>query len=228
MNYSDTPVMGLKSSQVIYGAGAVGFYGVDAIAGVVNMETIDPTPTQQTQIELGAGTYSNSILGFQTTGTSQKVGYAFAYGQNVTDGPINHRLVYNAPYGNALACTPQLVAMGCGSYIVDQQTVRRSGVATLRYDFDPSTSLTLTGVTMHSWDDGSGNGANDWLLPQFAPPPPPVVYGAQGSGPVWLSTAINDGELRLSKRIGEHLVVLDGFHSYFTAGRNYQYNIPPA
>ncbi|MDQ6781382.1 MAG: TonB-dependent receptor, partial [Candidatus Eremiobacteraeota bacterium] len=186
------------------------------------------TPAQQTQLELGAGTYSNSVVGLQTTGTAQKVGYAFAYGQNVSNGPIDHRLVYNAPYGNALGCTPALIATGCGSYIVDQQTVRRSGVLTLRYDFDPTASVTLTGVTMHAWDDGSGNGANDWLLPQFAPPPPPVVSGAQGSGPVWLATAINDGELRISKRVGEHLIVLDGFRSYFTAGRNYQYNIPPA
>ncbi len=228
MNYSDTPVMGLKSTQVIYGASAVGFYGVDAIAGVVNLQTIDPTPTQQTTLELGAGTYNNSIVGLQTTGTTQKLGYAFAYGQNVTNGPIDHRLVYNAPYGNALGCTPALIALGCGSYIVDQQTVRRSGVVTLRYNFDSTTSFTLTGVTMHAWDDGSGNGANDWLLPQFAPPPPPVVSGAQGSGPVWLATGINDGEARLSKQIGRSLVVVDAFRSYFTAGRNYQYNIPPA
>jgi len=228
MNYSDTPVMGLKSSQVIYGAGAVGFYGVDAIAGVVNLQTIDPTPSQETRLEIGGGTYSASILGLQTTGTVEKLGYAFAYGQNVTNGPIDHRLVYNAPYGNALGCTPQLITLGCGSYIVDQQTVRRSGVVTLRYSFDPTTTVAITGVTLHAWDDGSGNGANDWLLPKFAPPPPPLVSGAQGSGPVWLSTGINDGEVRFSKQAGRNLVVVDAFRSYFTAGRNYQFNIPPA
>lgn len=228
MNYSDTPVMGLKSSQVIYGAGAVGFYGVDAIAGVVNLQTIDPTPTEETRLELGGGSYGASLVGLQSTGTVQKLGYALAYGQNVTNGPIDRRLVYNAPYGNALGCTPQLIALGCGSYIVDQQTVRRSGVVTLRYNFDATTTVAITGVTLHAWDDGSGNGANDFLLPQFAPSPPPIVSGAQGSGPVWLATGINDGEVRLTKQAGKNLVVVDAFRSYFTAGRNYQFNIPPA
>ncbi|MDQ2817646.1 MAG: TonB-dependent receptor [Candidatus Eremiobacteraeota bacterium] len=225
MNYSDTPIFGLKSSQVVYGAGAVGFYGVDAVGGIINLQTIEPTVEPENTFNVGLGTYNQNILGFQSTGTQGKLGYAVAYGQSTTDGPIDHRFVFNVPYGNALGCASP-GAPTCGFYVVDQTTVRRSGVLSLRLAPDASSSLTLTGITMHAWDDGSGNGANDMLLGQFAGSP--GQQGPQGSGPVWLDTGINDGEIRYAKQMGQNLVVVDGFQSHFNAGRNYQFNIPPA
>ncbi|MBC5827887.1 MAG: TonB-dependent receptor [Candidatus Eremiobacteraeota bacterium] len=225
MNYSDTPIFGLKSSQVVYGAGAVGFYGVDAVGGIINLQTIEPTVEPESSLNVGLGTYNQKILGFQSTGTQGKLGYAVAYGQSTTDGPIDHRFVFNVPYGNALGCASPGTPT-CGFYVVDQTTVRRSGVVSLRLTPDASSSLTLTGISMHAWDDGSGNGANDMLLKQFAGSP--GQQGPQGSGPVWLDTGINDGELRYAKRMGQNLVVVDGFQSHFNAGRNYQFNIPPA
>ena len=224
MNYSDTPIFGLKASQVVYGAGAVGFYGVDAVGGIVNLETIEPTLTPENTFDIGFGTYNAKILGFQSTGTQGKLGYALAWGQNTTNGPIDTRLVFNPPYAAGLGCAGGSPS-NCGFYVVDQTTVRRSGVLSLRFAPDPNSTLTLTGVTMHAWDDGSGNGANDLLLSQFASP---GSQGPQGSGPVWLETGINDGEVRYAKRVGSSLIVLDGFQSHFQAGRNYQFNTPPA
>jgi outer membrane receptor protein involved in Fe transport len=160
-NYDLSPVYPFQSTTVLYGS-ASNLVGVDAIGGVVDFRTLDPTPTFQSAITQGYGTFQQLSTDIRSTGTEGKLGYALAYGVGYLDGPFR-----NANFYQPGAAFDQSVPSGpihdLGVYTDDSATTTRGGLVKFAYNFDPKNSVTYTMVTSSRWEDKTGNGDGDFL-----------------------------------------------------------------
>lgn len=163
-NYELSPVFGLRSVDVFYGSGGSDLYGVNAIGGVVDMETLDPTINQQISVSQSYGTWDKLSTALQVTGTQPggKLGYAFAFGTQGLDGPIKNDLMYQASAAyDQYATDPAARALGV--YVDDTGFINRSLLAKMRYNFSQSAHLTAAVLGSAEWDNKTGNGDNDYL-----------------------------------------------------------------
>jgi len=163
-NYELSPVFGLRAVDVFYGSGGSDLYGVNAIGGVVNMETLDPTVTPQITVSQSYGTWDKLATSIQATGTQPggKLGYAFAVGSQGLDGPIRNDLMYQASASFDQYATDPAVRK-LATYIDDTGFINRSALAKLRYNFSPTAHLTADVLGSAEWDNKTGNGDNDYL-----------------------------------------------------------------
>jgi hypothetical protein len=164
-NYQIAPLTPLRSVLVTYGSGD-NYSGFSAIGGTVNFETLDPTPDERISLSQGIGTFSKADSTVRATGTLGRLGYAFAYGVDSLDGPINNNNFYqpSAAYDQSTilsAANPAVRALGF--YKDDSLAVDRSGLLKLRYALSPISALTLTGLADWKWVDKTGNGDGDYL-----------------------------------------------------------------
>ncbi len=169
-NFQISPLAELRSMVVTYGSG-VNYLGYSAIGGTVDMQTLDPTPDRRENVEQGYGSFSRAATTLQATGTDGRLGYAFAYGVDTSDGPINND-VFNQP---SAAFDQSVVRPGgdpavraLDDYRDDSLSVDRDGLLKLRYAASPVSSLTLTGLADWKWVDKTGNGDGDYLPYQTA------------------------------------------------------------
>lgn len=163
-NFELSPVFGLRAVDVFYGSGGSDLYGVNAIGGVINMETLDPTVNRQINFSQSYGTWSKLATSLQVTGTQPggKLGYAFALGAQGLDGPIRNNLMYQASAAyDQYATDPSVRALGV--YADDTAFVNRSALGKLRYNFSASAHLTASILGSSEWDNKTGNGDNDYL-----------------------------------------------------------------
>lgn len=165
-NYNLSSVYGLRNTTVMYGS-ASDLVGVDAIGGVINFQTLDPTPHVQTTLTQGYGTFNQLSTSLSSTGAIGNLGYAVAYGVGYLDGPFR-----NANFYQPGAAFDQSVLSGSvhdlGVYTDDSATSTRTGLVKLRYTFDPRDSVTYTMYTSSRWADKTGNGDGDFLPYQTA------------------------------------------------------------
>lgn len=169
-NFQISPTAELRSVNVTYGSGA-NYLGYSAIGGTIDMQTLDPTPDRRENFEQGYGSFSRAETTIQTTGTTGRLGYAFAYSVDSSDGPINND-VFNQPS----AAFDQSVVQPGGSpavraldhYLDDSLAVDRDGLFKLRYAVSPVSSLTFTGLADWKWANKTGNGDGDYLPYQTA------------------------------------------------------------
>ncbi|HEY5095185.1 MAG TPA: TonB-dependent receptor [Candidatus Eremiobacteraceae bacterium] len=162
-NYELSPVFGLRAINVFYGSGS-NLYGVNAIGGVINMETLAPTRTPENTFSQSFGTFDKLSSAVQSTGTfgGGKLGYALAYGTQGLDGPFKHDNFYQASASfDQYATNPSTRALGV--YQDDTSFVNKSGLMKLVYDVNPNTHLTAAYLGSNEWDDKTGNGDNDYL-----------------------------------------------------------------
>jgi hypothetical protein len=166
-NYQLSPIFGLKNIAVTYGSAGTELTGVNAIGGIVDQQTIDPTPDQRVQITQGWGTFSKADTALQATGYLNRLGYAVAYGVGSVDGPFKNDYFYQpgAAYDPS-ATDPAVRALGV--YKDDSLAVARSGLVKLRYDLSSATHVTLTSLSSSYWEDKTGNGDGDYLTPTVA------------------------------------------------------------
>ena len=171
-NYSDSPIFGLSRVQVTFGSGATGLYGVDAIGGTIDMQTINPTLQRVFKFSDGIGDQGREMTSFTLTGSDGKLGYAFAGGVQGAYGMFAPGLVTqtgrpnnNANLNNNGACTASNDISPCNTalntYSVSQNTNLRSGLAKLKYDLSNNTSFTTTVFASGQQSDSTGNGDND-------------------------------------------------------------------
>ena len=162
-NYELSPVFGLSAVNVFYGSGGSDLYGVNAIGGVVNMETLSPTISPQAQFSQSYGTFSKLSSAIQDTGSTDggKLGYAFAYGTQGLDGPFKNDVFYQASASfDQYATDPAVRATGV--YKDDTSFVNKSGLAKFVWSLNPTTRVTAAFLGSSEWDDKTGNGDNDY------------------------------------------------------------------
>jgi outer membrane receptor protein involved in Fe transport len=161
-NYEVSPAADLRGVNVTYGSGS-NLLGVSAIGGIVDFETLQPTPEDRLMLSQGYGTFDKAGSIIQATGTDHRLGYAFAWGTTSSDGPLKDANQYepgaafdqSAPVGSS--------TYNLGVYQQDSTAVARTGMAKLRYDLSPVSKLTLTSVASSYWDDKTGNGDANFL-----------------------------------------------------------------
>ncbi len=171
-NYSDSPIFGLSRVQVTFGSGASGLYGVDAIGGTVDMETLNPTRTPQENFWEGLGDQGRQMSAFNATGSAGRLSYALAGGVQGTYGMFAPQLIPqtgrpnnngNANNGGACAASNDISPcnLALNTYSVSQNSTLRSGLAKFKYDLSNNTTFTTTVFTSGQLSDSTGNGDND-------------------------------------------------------------------
>lgn len=165
-NYQLSPVYPYRDISVLYGSGGSDLVGVNAIGGVVNFETLDPTPQQTFTFTQGYGTFDQLSTNLTATGTTGRLGYAVTYGISGLDGPFNNDNMYQTG-----AAFDQSVQSGpihdLGIYTDDSAASTRADLVKLSYSFSPRSTLTATSVSQNRWVDKTGNGDGDYL--DYAP-----------------------------------------------------------
>jgi hypothetical protein len=159
-NYQLSPIMGLRAIDVTYGSGG-DLLGVNAIGGVVNFLTINPTRDPQLTFQQGYGTFSKLATNVQYTGTAGKLGYAVDYGVATLDGPFKN--AYFAQPGSAFDPSAPVGSTAYPLYKDDSTAISRVGLVKLRYDLTPTSRITLTSTNSSYWEDKTGNGDGDYL-----------------------------------------------------------------
>lgn len=159
------PLFALQNTVVTYGSGAVGLYGVDAVGGSIDLQTLNPTELPQSILKMGIGTQGKQIFSMQTSGTKDKLGYVFLHGVSGTYGDFPaQQVAQTGARGNDFTSA----TLAADTYSVTGNYLLRNDLVKLRYDFSRKASLTLTGYSATSWDDKTGNGDNDFITYEFA------------------------------------------------------------
>jgi outer membrane receptor for ferrienterochelin and colicin len=187
-DYKLAPFWGLSGTNVIFGSGAAGMYGVSTIAGAVDFDTINPTRQMQASFTQGVGNSDHTMSGFTATGTIGKLGYAFAGavqgstgnfpGGDITQTANMSASAYCNSGPKAPTCTdasgnpfapPDLTAENAAlnSYNVTGAYTQRNAFAKLVYQFSPRTQLLTSFLDTTSWNDKTGNGDQDALSYQY-------------------------------------------------------------
>ncbi|MDP9018056.1 MAG: TonB-dependent receptor [Candidatus Eremiobacteraeota bacterium] len=171
-NYQLSPSSALNNIQVEYGTSGLSLYGIDAIAGTIDFQTMNPTKTSQVSVNEGIGSFGRAQTTVKASGTFGKLGYALEGGLTGTYGGFkNDTFSQNALLAGSNTpsglpdVSPTTVAANTwnvtGNYIV------RNGLLKLRYDLHPNTALTFTAYSAASFDDKTGNGDNDAWSPEY-------------------------------------------------------------
>jgi len=167
-NYQLSPTFGLRNVAVYYGSSGTELTGYDAIGGIVDAQTIDPTSEPRYTLTTGAGTYGRLGSNLTATGTLHgRLGYAFSVGTSTLDGPFNNAYLYQpgAAYDPS-ATTPAVRNLAV--YKDDSTATTRAFVGKVRYGFGQYTHVTFTSVNSSYWEDKTGNGDGDYLTPSVA------------------------------------------------------------
>jgi Carboxypeptidase regulatory-like domain/TonB-dependent Receptor Plug Domain/Outer membrane protein beta-barrel family len=187
-DYQLAQFWGLSNISVILGSGATGLYGVPTLAGAVDFETLNPTPTDHAAFMQGYGDLSHTMTGLQFTGTAGKLGYAGAYAIEGSDGELNGPIVqtsmlsgadFNKALGgkDAQLCgdtgsgspsfdlygkylPPSLAGADVDACTIDvgSNYLNKNVLAKLTYQLDSKTSVLVSFYDASSYANGVGNG----------------------------------------------------------------------
>ncbi len=162
-NYQLSPVYPYRNISVLFGSGGSDILGVNAIGGVVNFSTLDPTLDQRVSATQGYGTFERLATNIGATGTAGKAGYAFSYGASGLDGPFRNATFYQPAASSDVSAPPGTLPYDRAIYTDDSSVTSKAGLVKLRFDPSSTTSVTFTGVTQSYWENKTGNGDGDYL-----------------------------------------------------------------
>jgi outer membrane receptor protein involved in Fe transport len=173
-NFSDSPIFGLSKVTVTFGSGATGLYGVDAIGGTIDMQTLNPSLQPTEHFWQSIGDQGRMQTAADATGTIGRLSYALAGGVLGTYGMFAPGLVTqtgrpnnNANANNSGACTAGNDISACNTalntYSVSQNSTLRAALAKLRYHLSNNTTVTTTLYSSGQESDSTGNGDNDYI-----------------------------------------------------------------
>ena len=164
LNYEISPSFALRAVNVVYGAGGGDLYGVDAIGGVIDMQTLDPTPRQQLVYTQGWGSFGKLTSALTATGSidANRWGYALVLGTEGSNGTIRNTVFFQpAAAFDPSATEPSVAALD--QYDVNSNIANRSQMYKLRYGFGNNAHLTGVVMSSYYWDNKTGNGDGDFL-----------------------------------------------------------------
>ena len=169
-DYQLSPFFALKNVQVTYGSGGSNVYGLDAIAGLVDFQTIDPTVGRPSvKLTQSLGNLGRDATSVNLTGSTGDLGYAFASGVSGTYGSFAPQQIANT--GN-LAGNDTSANVAANTWVVSQNFNQRQSLGKLVYQFSPTTSLGLSFYEASLYDDKTGNGGIGYAQPDY------VAYNA--------------------------------------------------
>ncbi len=166
-NFQVSPLAGIRSYNVIYGTGGADVLGVNAIGGVIDLRTIDPSSAVAVSIDQGYGTFNRLATVTQGTGTAGKLGFAAAAGVYGLDGPLHNVSTY-APATSFDPSSNAPPIVNAATYTTDAAAVSRTGMVKLRYNLSPATNLSFTLFSSSYWENKAGNGDQDYQTGAYA------------------------------------------------------------
>jgi outer membrane receptor protein involved in Fe transport len=181
-NFQLSPTFPYRNVAVLFGSGGSDLLGVNAIGGVINFSTLDPTPSQRVGGAQGYGTFERLTTNVDATGTSGKTGYAFSYGTSGLDGPFRNATFYQPTASSDVSAPPGTPPYERAVYTDDSSVTSRAGLGKLRFDPDSATTVTLTGLSQSYWENKTGNGDGDYLPYDTALARGNTLLPANGSG----------------------------------------------
>jgi outer membrane receptor protein involved in Fe transport len=248
-DYQVSPTFALENTVLTYGSGATGLYGVDAVGGAVDFQTISPSAVPGAALKIGIGEFGRQLFAAQTNGTIGKFGYVLLHGVQGAYGNFpGQYIAQTGARGNdfTTATLRDVTYWVSGNYLL------HNDLGKLQYSFSPSTKLTLTGYDATSYDDKTGEGDNDFITYDYAlyqaqhnsncttasgTPGVTVMtdsgsqcytpkqYAANASGPAgggpgaFQALANQDYHARLETTAGRHQIVLDSYVDNYTQNR---------
>ena len=160
-NFDISPAPLFHDVLAVYGSGADQFYPVNAIGGVFDFQTVNPTPTVRSSFQQQYGTFDQIGSVFTTTGTIDKVGYAFVVGAQGIDGPIHHESsIYSYGASQDPGATDGL--RNTAFYDVDESSNTHTLLGKLTFPIGSSTKVLLSALTESFFDSKAGNGDLDF------------------------------------------------------------------
>ncbi len=162
-NYQLSPVYPYRNISVLFGSGGSDILGVNAIGGVVNFSTLDPTLDRRISATQGYGTFQRLETSAGATGSVGKTGYAFSYGTSGLDGPFRNASFYQPAASSDVSAPPGTLPYNRAIYSDDSSVTSKAGLVKLRFNPSAATSVTFTGVTQSYWENKTGNGDGDYL-----------------------------------------------------------------
>ena len=255
-NYANSPFALLDNIQVTVGSGASGLYGVDVIGGTIDFQTLNPTAQPHAELTQEVG--NDGTLGtiFKGTGTIGRLGYAVGHSVMGTYGDFAPQQIFqgarpnnNANLQNGGACTASNDVTSCNTalntYAVSSDYKELNDLVKLRYNFTPSTALTVSAYSGNHHSDSTGNGDNDNIpyatrlaqiqtQPQNCPGGYTVAtnananaclsaqqWAAQSSGPFGggadrnRGTTLQDFDALFTTQVGMNSISLDTYSDYY-------------
>ena len=159
-NFDITPPGIYANVLSVYGSGADQFYPINAIGGVFDFQTLNPTPKLQTSFTQQVGTFNQKLSLVSVTGTNAGVGYAVAASAQGTNGPFNHVHLYNYSAAQDPGATD---SFRNGAFYDDfSGTTAHTILSKVVLPVAKDTKLTLATVAESFYDDKTGNGDNDY------------------------------------------------------------------
>lgn len=176
-NYSNSAFNLMNNIQVTEGSGATGLYGVNAIGGTIDFQTMNPTVKPQFFLQQQVGTSGTDATLIKATGSFGNLGYALGGGVTGTYGSFSPQYIFQssrpnndqtspayANCTNAAASFPVDLTscnQASNTYLVSGNYLVRDDIAKLKYNLTPTTALTVTGYWSNELADSTGNGDDD-------------------------------------------------------------------
>ena len=184
----------LQAVQIIYGISPSSLIGPNTIGGGVNILTLEPTTTPHSLIRLMGGSYGTFGQTLQTTGTSDRLGYAFSFHNASSSGSVNQTIVAPPPGVSPPTDNESPQSVGSGSYGDSLLTKLRyelgsaNGDSYVQLDFRNQTvtkdeSALLTNFTPPGFSGGGGDDAV-----HIGPLDAQASGGYQSFAGTWLAT----------------------------------------
>ncbi len=248
-DYQVAPLFALQNTLVTYGSGATGLYGVDAVGGAVDFQTIQASQRPEGLLKMAYGDMGTQIADAQATGTLGKLSYAFVHGIENTLGNFPGAIIPQTGIrGNDFTSA---TLSGVTYYVSGNYNIAND-LAKVQYAFSPATNLSFTAYAANSLDDKTGEGDNDFVTYDYslyqaqhntncttgAGSPglsvstdagtqcyTPQQYAANASGPAgggpgaYQHLGNQDYHARMTTTEGRNLVVLDSYLDNYTQYR---------
>jgi outer membrane receptor protein involved in Fe transport len=205
-NYQLSPSYALRNVEITYGTGGASLLGIDAIAGTIDFQTLQPTRARVVDLSQGFGTQGRMRSILDATGTAGRLGYALSYGVEGTYGDFRPQVMTQTGLLNGDLTTGNVAA---NTWLVSGNYVQRNDLVKLRYALSPASALTFAGYAATSWDDKTGEGDNDFLTPAF------VQYAAAQTAK-GCTTAAGGGGYQVATNAGTACFTPDQYAAAFS------------
>ena len=149
-----------QSVNVIYGSGKGQLYPINAIGGVIDLRTLQPTRVPSATFLQSFGTFDHLTTDLQSTGTLDRLGYAFSLGTEGLDAPYARTTRYEPLSGwDPTATDPSVRARSF--YTFDSPYAVRSEFLKLQYAASSAFHITATVLGSTELHDNDGDKSID-------------------------------------------------------------------
>ena len=144
LDLSQFPISPFRSIEITEGLGPEDASGSNTIGGEINLRTLSPTRAPHAFVAVTSGAFDTASLVANVTGSDRRLGYAIAFGNATTDGPVTAR---PARFENADGTTSTVPLGGA--------VITRTALATATWDFTQRANLRVRYFTIANIRDES-------------------------------------------------------------------------